>query len=117
MNNHGYNHEMLTVKKCWSVMTQGQPESQYSWFPGYTWQIINCPECWSHLGWCFRATRDELKPRMFYGLTKTAIVDGGDIDSDQGKWLTDRLFSSKNRTSSPPTDTSDSSDSEAMYDY
>ena len=72
VNNHGYNHEMLTVKKCWGIITQGQPESEYrldtifftadpnsyptkpkrsfSWFPGYTWQIINCAECWSHLG-------------------------------------------------------------------
>ena len=29
VNNHGYNHEMLTVKKCWGIITQGQPESEY----------------------------------------------------------------------------------------
>jgi len=83
VNNHGYNHEMLTVKKCWGIITQGQPESEYSWFPGYTWQIINCAECWSHLGWEFRATKSTLKPRVFYGLTKTAIIDGNDYDSEE----------------------------------
>jgi len=88
VNPNGYNHEMLTVKKCWSISTQGEPEAAYSWFPGYTWQIINCPECWAHLGWCFRATIDSFKPRMFYGLTKSAIVDGN-IELEEDESTTD----------------------------
>ena len=75
---------MLTVKKCWGIMAQGEPSAEYSWFPGYTWQIINCADCWTHLGWEFCATREDLRPKQFYGLTKTAIRDSEvDLDSDQ----------------------------------
>ncbi len=35
------------------------------------------------LGWEFRATKSTLKPKVFYGLTKTAIVDGNDYDSEE----------------------------------
>jgi len=79
---------MLTVKKCWGVMAQGHPSAEYSWFPGYTWQIINCADCWSHLGWEFCATRDDLRPRIFYGLTKTAIHDS-EVDTSSSRETSD----------------------------
>ena len=46
----------------------------FSWFPGYSWQIINCAHCYSHLGWQFRALDESSRPRSFYGLTQKAIV-------------------------------------------
>ena len=37
---------------------------EHTWFTGYAWQIVVCPECTSHLGWCYskHGTPD------FYGL-------------------------------------------------
>jgi hypothetical protein len=29
VNTHGYNHEMITVKKCWNVWYQGNAETEY----------------------------------------------------------------------------------------
>ena len=46
----------------------------FSWFPGYTWQIIHCSECYSHLGWEFRASSRHLRPKSFYGLTQRSII-------------------------------------------
>ena len=40
---------------------------EHTWFAGYTWQIVVCPECNSHLGWSYTKQHSP----DFYGL----IVD------------------------------------------
>lgn len=37
---------------------------EHSWFAGYAWRIIACPECTSHLGWSFSKHHSP----DFYGL-------------------------------------------------
>ena len=40
------------------------PESdEFSWFPGYSWQVAVCRSCMTHLGWRFWSSG-----RTFYGL-------------------------------------------------
>ena len=33
--------------------TLDPPRSEHSWFAGYAWQIGDCPQCATHLGWRF----------------------------------------------------------------
>lgn len=51
----------------------GQPETEYSWFPGYAWTIAQCRTCGGHLGWRFTATNEELRPQTFWGLSLASI--------------------------------------------
>jgi len=34
---------------------RGEPTSEFSWFPGYSWNYAHCGACNQHLGWCFQA--------------------------------------------------------------
>lgn len=44
-------HDMVTFATVveGAVRLEGQPETEHSWFPGYSWTITNCRLCSSHL--------------------------------------------------------------------
>ena len=46
----------------------GQPETAFSWFPGWSWQIAICGHCRIHLGWIYR-----LSGQQFHGLILAAL--------------------------------------------
>ena len=48
----------------------GSLSSEFSWFPGYTWQIQHCGGCNLHLGWLFSSAGDS-----FVGLISERIVE------------------------------------------
>ncbi|KAL5516592.1 hypothetical protein EMCRGX_G001974 [Ephydatia muelleri] len=74
VNPGGYVHDTLTVLEATSVERMGLPSTENSWFPGYQWTILNCKGCLTHKGWCFEATRENLRPVRFYGLTRSSLV-------------------------------------------
>eukprot|EP00941_MAST-03F_sp_MAST-3F-sp1_P005501 g5501.t1 len=84
VNPGGFVHETLTLKSVrilsnrdqiqTGVMFQGQPSEENSWFPGYAWTIAVCGVCGKHMGWRFNATRKKLQPRLFFGLSRGALV-------------------------------------------
>jgi hypothetical protein len=49
----------------------GTPETAFSWFPGWTWQIAACARCRAHLGWLYRNAAE-----TFHGLIVTALREG-----------------------------------------
>ncbi len=44
--------------------------AEYSWFPGYAWQLAHCPQCYLHLGWRYT----QLQFPDFYGLIATRLI-------------------------------------------
>ena len=46
----------------------GAPSSEFSWFPGHSWQIEICARCRAHLGWLFRGAH------RFHGLVLAKLV-------------------------------------------
>uniref|UniRef100_A0A4W3IY30 Protein cereblon n=1 Tax=Callorhinchus milii TaxID=7868 RepID=A0A4W3IY30_CALMI len=87
VNPHGYVHETLTVYKANNLNLIGRPSTQHSWFPGFAWTIAQCRNCGSHMGWKFTATKKEMLPQKFWGLTRSALqpkmpeIDDGDVRS------------------------------------
>ncbi|KNC74309.1 hypothetical protein SARC_13140, partial [Sphaeroforma arctica JP610] len=75
VNPHGVVHETLTVKCILrqNVLLSGRPCEQDSWFPQYAWTILNCAECYHHLGWRFTATT-QLNPKEFWGLRRASVM-------------------------------------------
>ena len=74
VNPGGYVHETLTLYKVRNVLYIGKPSTEYSWFPGYAWQICQCSYCDSHLGWRFTASSSKkLHPKKFYGISRRSI--------------------------------------------
>ncbi|XP_034389374.1 protein cereblon isoform X3 [Cyclopterus lumpus] len=74
VNPHGYVHETLTVYKANNLNLVGRPSTLHSWFPGYAWTIAQCRVCGSHMGWKFTATKKDLSPPRFWGLTRSAML-------------------------------------------
>jgi hypothetical protein len=50
---------------------EGTPTEEYSWFPGYAWNLAICRGCGVHLGWRFEGTA---VPAVFFGLIKSALT-------------------------------------------
>ena len=46
VNPGGHVHETLTLHKAKNLRLVGEPSTQYSWFPGYAWTIVECSGCW-----------------------------------------------------------------------
>lgn len=75
VNNYGYVHETLTLSKAHGLNLQGQPETQHSWFPGYSWTIAYCNCCESHMGWLFKAIKKNMYPRQFWGVRRSQLAE------------------------------------------
>ncbi|GLI61878.1 hypothetical protein VaNZ11_004389 [Volvox africanus] len=74
VNAHGFVHDIATFRSVQGLSYQGQPETAHSWFPGYAWTIANCARCRDHLGWRFTACSEGLRPSVFWGLRRSAIL-------------------------------------------
>lgn len=77
-NPAGYIHETICFYKVIESSTRmiDRPSTDFSWFPGYAWQIALCSKCSTHVGWKFIAVSKNLKPRMFFGLSgKSLTID------------------------------------------
>ena len=44
---------------------------EFSWFSGYAWRIISCPECSLHIGWSYQKQDSP----DFYGLITDKLID------------------------------------------
>uniref|UniRef100_A0A182SR45 Protein cereblon n=1 Tax=Anopheles maculatus TaxID=74869 RepID=A0A182SR45_9DIPT len=89
-NPAGYVHDTLTVHKTKenSTLPVERPSTNYSWFPGYSWQIIVCANCRQHLGWKFVAEKKNVLPKSFYGLTGANITvkSHGDLQKTEDEF-------------------------------
>ncbi|MBN3302061.1 CRBN protein, partial [Amia calva] len=91
VNPHGYVHETLTVYKANNLTLTGRPSTLQSWFPGYAWTVAQCRTCGSHMGWKFTATKKDMSPSKFWGLTRSAMLPripkSEDEDGEEGSRL------------------------------
>lgn len=69
----GYVHEVLTVRQAAGGLPMGFRSQEFSWFPGYSWTVLTCDQCRTHIGWRFDADRRSLRPQYFYGLCRKYV--------------------------------------------
>jgi cereblon len=74
VNPHGFLHEVVTVRWVVNVTVAGPPTTEFTWYPGYAWEVAWCGRCGAHLGWSFTAVED-VEPGAFWGLRRDAIVE------------------------------------------
>ena len=68
-NPHGIAFEIGCFAHARGSMAVGPRSSEFSWFPGYTWQLNACRTCHAHLGWRFQASG-----RHFHGLILNRLL-------------------------------------------
>ena len=49
----------------------GQATIEFSWFPGFTWRVVFCGSCLTHLGWVFESPVTD----RFHGLILSRLVE------------------------------------------
>jgi cereblon len=84
VNEYGCVHQTITLRSMDEneVWYQGRPKIRDSWFPGYSWTIMNCSVCGHHLGWKFRrllgrntSTSQSLhRPNQFFGVSAANVT-------------------------------------------
>lgn len=60
VNPHGLVFEVRCFSKAVNISGLGPITSEFSWFPGYSWQAVLCVVCQSHLGWSYQSMDNEV---------------------------------------------------------
>lgn len=72
-NPHGFVFHIACFSTAPGCDTGSDPTAEYSWFPGFSWQVAVCRGCGEHLGWLFSGAESR-----FHGLIvdRLAETDG-----------------------------------------
>ena len=63
-----YNIRLFAEANC---QAEGPYFGDYSWFTGYAWRVVLCPQCMQHLGWSFQQGNQA----DFYGLISEMLIE------------------------------------------
>uniref|UniRef100_A0A182WK39 Protein cereblon n=1 Tax=Anopheles minimus TaxID=112268 RepID=A0A182WK39_9DIPT len=119
-NPGGCVHDTLTVHKTKenSTVPIERPSTNFTWFPGYSWQIIVCANCRQYLGWKFVAEKKNVMPKSFYGLSGTNITvkSHGDLKKPEDEFdLAARTPSSDEQVDNDELSEYDSNTNEEIF--
>ena len=69
-NPSGIVFEIVCFSATRGYTLSGNPSYEFTWFAGYSWQIMICANCHAHLGWLFQNKTSA----AFFGLISDKIV-------------------------------------------
>ncbi|VDL62627.1 unnamed protein product [Hymenolepis diminuta] len=104
VNPHGFIFDMLTLStvRQRSVALVGSPTTEYAW------TIAECVMCGVPLGWRFTATRDDLRPRLFWGIKREALQHISEGEESQNiRWEGSELEDDESMVMSIPPEMAD----------
>ena len=70
-NPHGHVFEIGCFRSVMGCGYLGPPSTEFAWFAGYSWRVVYCGTCSTHLGWVFEISGQA----NFYGLILKQIVE------------------------------------------
>ncbi|MFN2267792.1 MAG: cereblon family protein [Desulfonatronovibrio sp.] len=70
VNPHGLVFEVRCFSKAMNISGLGPITSEFSWFPGYSWQAALCTVCQTHLGWSYQSKDNEI----FFGFISDRLI-------------------------------------------
>lgn len=71
-NPDGIVFEIRCFQTAHGTVLHDQPSTEFTWFPGYSWQIALCGTCKTHLGWRFAK---EPVAHTFFGLIASRLLE------------------------------------------
>ncbi|HJZ88769.1 MAG TPA: cereblon family protein [Polyangia bacterium] len=69
-NPHGFQFHIGCFARALGCVAVSEPSLEWTWFPGYAWQIELCTGCAEHLGWRFASS-----DHHFHGLILDRLVE------------------------------------------
>jgi hypothetical protein len=70
-NPHGHVYDICCFDSAVGCFGTGPASEEFSWFRGYSWQIVICTGCLTHLGWFFISSGGH----HFFGLIEDRLAD------------------------------------------
>lgn len=55
-NPNGIVFHIGCFREAQSILRLGNPSTEWSWFPGFSWEVVACANCASHLGWYYESS-------------------------------------------------------------
>jgi hypothetical protein len=74
-NPHGFVFHIGCFTAAPGCRAASGPSTEFTWVPGFAWQIAVCRGCGEHLGWLFRSAEE-----TFCGLILDRLVEQGGRD-------------------------------------
>lgn len=75
-NPHGLVFDITCYGMAEGCACKGKPVREFSWFPGFFWQVAHCRRCKKHLGWMFSKPGSlNEQEHIFFGLIKRELVE------------------------------------------
>ena len=68
MNPHGLFFNIRCFKEAIGCVALTSPTEEFTWFPGYSWQVTVCNKCQTHNGWKFNSGNNS-----FFGLIENKL--------------------------------------------
>ena len=65
----GIVYEIGCFSESSGCQAQSEPSREFSWFPGFFWQVGACRHCGAHIGWVFFSESE-----AFYGLIMDKLI-------------------------------------------
>jgi hypothetical protein len=75
VNPHGVVYHIVCYASAPGCQADGEPTLEWTWFPGFQWQVSLCRACGSHLGWYYTSGYDQ----AFYGLITDRLLDADQV--------------------------------------
>ena len=69
-NPHGHVYDIACFASATGCHRAGPPSGEFTWFKGFSWQVVICAGCMAHLGWFFISSGG----RHFFGLIIDRLV-------------------------------------------
>jgi hypothetical protein len=69
-NPHGHVYDIGCFESAAGCAGVGPVSDEFTWFKGYSWQVVICMGCMTHLGWFFLSSGQH----HFYGLILDRLV-------------------------------------------
>ncbi|XP_053382752.1 protein cereblon-like [Mercenaria mercenaria] len=80
-NPHGVLYEVVTSKTA-SVLRASKETGGDTWWPGFNWIILGCPQCRQHIGWEYiPQDKTDKEQTSFYGLVLGNLLYENDADN------------------------------------
>jgi len=70
VNPNGIVFEVGCFSEASNCIPIDNPTKEFTWFPGYAWQVILCSTCLNHLGWLYTSNNS-----YFVGLILTNLIE------------------------------------------
>jgi hypothetical protein len=70
VNPEGFYFEIRCFNQAPGCKLTGESTADFTWFPGFEWQLALCGNCSMHLGWKYTRTDS-----IFYGLIQDRLIE------------------------------------------